>query len=133
MKGASVDKKKAHAMTGNLMASRCPSRIVLRHLTSRWGGLLILALQSQHPQRFGDLRRRVEDISERMLAQTLRWLEADGMIDRRDFQTVPPHVEYTLTPLGREAAEKMRVLADWIESNLPQIVENWDKTGITDR
>ncbi|WP_338325326.1 winged helix-turn-helix transcriptional regulator [Paenirhodobacter populi] len=61
-----------------------------------------------------------------MLAQTLQWLEADGMVERKAFQVVPPHVEYTLTPLGEEAAEKVRFLADWIEISLPKIAANWE-------
>ncbi|WP_290737487.1 helix-turn-helix domain-containing protein [Amaricoccus sp.] len=107
------------------MAAECPSRAVLRHLTSRWGVLVLIALQSG-THRFSDLRRKVRGVSERMLAQTLQWLEADGMVKRRDFQVVPPRVEYALTPLGVEAAEKVRILADWIEISLPRIVANWE-------
>ncbi|MBP7241405.1 MAG: helix-turn-helix transcriptional regulator [Amaricoccus sp.] len=110
---------------GDLMAAECPSRAVLRHLTSRWGVLVLIALQSG-THRFSDLRRKVRGVSERMLAQTLQWLEADGMVKRRDFQVVPPRVEYALTPLGVEAAEKVRILADWIEISLPRIVANWE-------
>lgn len=61
----------------------------------------------------------IQDVSERMLAQTLQRLEADGIVHRRVFQTVPPQVDYTLTPLGREAALKVMALVDWIEINLP--------------
>lgn len=104
------------------MAAACPSRGVLRHLTSRWGVLVLIALQSG-THRFSDLRRKIGGVSERMLAQTLQFLEADGIIERRDYQVVPPRVEYTLTPLGVEAAEKVAALADWIEINLPRIAE----------
>lgn len=106
---------------GDLMAAACPSRAVLKHLTSRWGVLVLIALQDG-TLRFSDLRRRIGGISERMLAQTLHWLEADGMVARRDHGTVPPHVDYRLTPLGQEAAERVRGLADWIEANLPRIL-----------
>jgi DNA-binding HxlR family transcriptional regulator len=58
-----------------------------------------------------------------MLAQTLKWLEGDGLVDRVAYDVVPPHVEYSLTPLGREAAERVRALADWIETRLPRIAE----------
>lgn len=58
-----------------------------------------------------------------MLAQTLQWLEADGLVDRIVFDVVPPHVEYRLTPLGREAAERVRELANWIEDSLPRILQ----------
>jgi DNA-binding HxlR family transcriptional regulator len=61
-------------------------------------------------------------VSERMLSQTLQWLEADGLVDRVAFKVVPPHVEYSLTPLGRDAAEKVAALADWIETSMPAIL-----------
>lgn len=111
---------------GDLLAAACPSREVLRHLTSRWGMLVMIALQSG-THRFSDLKRKVGGVSERMLAQTLQWLEQDGMIARTAYPVVPPRVEYDLTPLGREAAERMRALADWIETNLPQISSGWDQ------
>lgn len=109
---------------GDLMAAACPSREVLKHLTSRWGVLVLIALRSG-TLRFADLRRRIGGVSERMLAQTLRWLEDDGMVTRKAYNIVPPHVEYTLTPLGEEAAEKVRDLADWIETSLPRVADHW--------
>lgn len=105
---------------GNLLAAACPSREVLKHLTSRWGVLVLIVLRGG-PHRFSEIRRRIGGVSERMLAQTLQWLEADGMVLRHDFRTVPPHVEYSLTPLGQEAAAKVTDLADWIEENMPRI------------
>lgn len=107
---------------GNLMAAACPSREVLKHLTSRWGVLVLIALLPG-THRFSELRRKIGGVNERMLAQTLQWLEKDGMVERHDYKTVPPHVEYSLSPLGREAAVKVRDLADWIEINLPFIVK----------
>jgi DNA-binding HxlR family transcriptional regulator len=109
---------------GDLMQGACPSREVLKHITSRWGVLVLISLEDG-TQRFSALRRAVGGINERMLAQTLQWLEADGLVERIDFKVVPPHVEYRLTPLGREAAEKVRQLADWIELNLPQFERVW--------
>ncbi len=105
---------------GDLMSANCPSREVLRHVTSRWGVLVLIALEAD-TRRFSELRRSIGGVSERMLAQTLRWLEEDGIVRRTAFNVVPPHVEYSLTPLGREAAEKVRALADWIEVSLPRI------------
>lgn len=107
---------------GDLMAAACPSREILRHVTSRWGVLVLIALQPG-TRRFSELRRTIGGVSERMLAQTLQWLEADGMVVRTDHHTVPPHVDYALTPLGREGAEKVRLLAEWIELRMPEIVE----------
>ena len=72
--------------------------------------------------RFSELRRAIGGVSERMLAQTLQTLEADGLIDRKALDVVPPLVEYTLTPLGEEAASSVRLLADWIETNLSRIL-----------
>lgn len=102
---------------GDVFAEACPSRVVMQHVTSRWGVLVLIALQSG-THRFSMLRRKVSGISERMLAQTLQWLESDGLVARRSFPVVPPHVEYSLTPLGQEAATKVAALADWIELNL---------------
>lgn len=116
---------------GELMAANCPSREVLKHLTSRWGVLILIALQDG-THRFGDLRRKVGGVSERMLSQTLQWLEADGIVKRTEYRVVPPHVEYSLTPLGEEAAEKVRGLADWIETSMPRIAQHWaDSSGRT--
>ena len=105
---------------GNLLAQACPSREVLKHVTSRWGVLILIVLEGG-THRFSELRRKIGGVSERMLAQSLQWLEGDGLISRIAYDVVPPHVEYSLTPLGREAAEKVRGLADWIEVNLPKI------------
>jgi DNA-binding HxlR family transcriptional regulator len=111
---------------GDLLAAACPSREVLKHLTSRWGVLVLIALRGR-TRRFSELRRAIGGVSERMLAQTLQWLEHDGMVERTAFDVVPPHVEYSLTPLGQEAAQKVRALADWIETSLPQIARTWQR------
>ena len=111
---------------GDLMAAACPSREVLKHITSRWGVLVLIALEEK-TCRFSALKRAIGGVSERMLAQTLRWLEADGLVLRTSYDVVPPHVEYSLTLLGVEAAERVRLLADWIETNLPAISDNWLK------
>lgn len=107
---------------GDLFAEQCPSREVLKHVTSRWGVLLLVALLSG-THRFSELRRKVSGVSERMLAQTLQWLETDGFVERKSFPVVPPHVEYSLTPLGKEVALKVEALADWIELNIGQILD----------
>lgn len=112
-------------LRGDLMAVDCPSRTVLSHITSRWGVLVLIAL-AQGTKRFGELRRMVGGINERMLAQTLLWLKSDGLVTRRAFEVVPPHVEYSLTPLGREAAGKVGALAEWIESQWPAIARHRD-------
>ena len=105
---------------GDLFATQCPSRDVLKHVTSRWGVLVLVALM-EGTHRFSALRRKVGGVSEKMLAQTLQALEQDGFIDRVSHPVVPPHVEYTLTPLGEEVSQQVGSLADWIESNMPKI------------
>lgn len=107
---------------GDLMATQCPSRDVLKHVTSRWGVLALMALED-NTLRFSALRQQIGGVSERMLAQTLQALAADGFVNRVSFDVVPPHVEYSLTPLGREVAEKVRGLADWIEVSMPRIAQ----------
>lgn len=103
-----------------VMVADCPSRIVLGHITSRWGVLvLVMLLDGTH--RFSALRRAVGGVSEKMLAQTLDALAYDGLVLRVAHHVVPPHVEYSLTPLGRQAAERLEVLVDWIQDNFPQI------------
>lgn len=109
---------------GDLMAVACPSREVLKHVTSRWGVLTLMVLE-RGTHRFSALRRAIGGVSERMLSQSLHWLEEDGLVRRVALEVVPPHVEYSLTPLGMEAAEKVRELADWIETSLPRIAGNW--------
>lgn len=106
---------------GNLFAEQCPSRDVLKHVTSRWGVLILVALRDG-THRFSDLRRKMSGVSEKMLAQTLQWLEQDGFVNRVAYPVVPPHVEYSLTPLGEDVSEKVAALADWIEMNLPQVM-----------
>jgi DNA-binding HxlR family transcriptional regulator len=106
---------------GLVFSDQCPSRDVLRHVTSRWGVLTLVALLAG-TQRFSDLRRRIKGISEKMLAETLQAQEADGFVLRLAHPVVPPHVDYTLTPLGHEIAQRVEGMTDWIESNLPRIL-----------
>jgi DNA-binding HxlR family transcriptional regulator len=105
---------------GDLLAAECPSRAVLSHVTSRWG-VLILVILLGGTHRFSQLRREVGGVSEKMLAQTLDALAGDGFVLRRDYGEIPPRVDYSLTPMGREVAERLEVLVDWIESNFPRI------------
>ena len=106
---------------GNLFAEQCPSREVLKHVTSRWGLLILVALRDG-THRFSDFRRNIGGVSEKMLAQSLQALEQDGFINRVSYPVVPPHVEYSLTQLGEQVSDKVAALADWIELNLPQVL-----------
>lgn len=98
----------------------CPSRLVLEHVTSRWG-VLVLAALLERPYRFSELRREVGGVSEKMLAQTLRTLERDGFVHRDAKPVIPPRVDYSLTGLGREAAEQVWALARWTERRLDAV------------
>ena len=103
-----------HWKAGDVLDPECPSRVILEHLTSRWGVLVLIVLR-QGTTRFGQLRRAIGIVSERMLAQTLRVLEADGFVERRALPVLPLHVEYSLTPSGEEAAAKVQALVDCIK------------------
>ena len=107
--------------TDGILPANCPTRTVLDHVTSKWGVLVIIAL-SQQGLRWGELRRTIEGISEKMLASTLRTLEADGLVLREAQATIPPRVDYSLTDRGRELADRMLPLMDWIAENAAAIV-----------
>ncbi|NNH06674.1 helix-turn-helix transcriptional regulator [Cellulomonas fimi] len=108
-------------LTNGILASACPTRVVLDHVTSKWGVLLLVAL-SERSLRWGELRRVVEGISEKMLAQTLRTLEADGLVHREVTATVPPRVDYSLTPLGTELVARLLPLMEWVADHADAIV-----------
>jgi DNA-binding HxlR family transcriptional regulator len=95
---------------------------VLGHVTGRWGGLVLGAL-AEGTLRYSELRARIDGISEKMLAQTLRDLERDGLLERRQIPEVPPRVEYTLTPGGMEVARRLRGLISWLEENVQDLVD----------
>jgi len=117
------------ALRGNIFSEHCPSREILKHVTSRWGVLLLVAL-GDGAQRFGELRRKVGGISEKMLAQTLVWLEQDGFV-QRIAHTAAPRVEYRLTPLGEEISGKLGELAEWIEGNMAGILAAQGRAAAT--
>jgi DNA-binding HxlR family transcriptional regulator len=107
---------------GDVFEPDCPSRTILRNVTSRWGVLVLVALRTQ-THRFSELRRKIAGVSEKMLAQTLQALEADGFVRREALPVIPPHVEYSLTPAGHEVSRRVEELADWIEQSLPSILQ----------
>lgn len=122
MSGSRAKRPSGPPPKANVYAAQCPSRLVLDHLTSRWGVLVLVALL-EGTHRFRELARKVGGVSEKMLSQTLQSLEGDGFIVRVAFAEVPPRVEYSLTPLGREAAVHIRGLVAWIEASLPRVVK----------
>ena len=114
--------KRGAGIEFDVYARDCPTRAVLEHVTSKWG-VLVLAALLERTYRFSELRRRVDGVSEKMLSQTLRALEHDGLIARVAYPEVPPRVEYNLTALGREAAELLVGLVSFIERHMPQMLE----------
>lgn len=102
--------------TGGLALEDCPVRDVLDRIAGKWSTLLLLTLAAK-PLRFGALRRTVPDISQRMLSQTLRSLQRDGLIDRTVYPTVPPAVDYRLTPLGRSLLDPLLGLIAWANAH----------------
>lgn len=115
-----------------MYVAECPSRGVLDHVTSRWGVLILVAL-AEEMHRFSALRRKIGGVSEKMLAQTLATLEEDGFVERTAYPEVPPRVEYRLTPLGREVAQQVEALVDWIEGNVPNVLRARAKNQKADR
>lgn len=106
------------AVEGNW--TRCPIRDVLDRIGDRWSLLVLICLR-EGTLRFSELRREVGDISQRMLSQTVRRLEEDGLVSRRVFPTVPPRVDYSLTPLGHSLLVPLDGLVAWAETNRPAI------------
>ncbi|MFF4359731.1 winged helix-turn-helix transcriptional regulator [Streptomyces sp. NPDC001604] len=114
----------------NVFAKACPSRGTLEHVTGRWGGLTLCAL-FEGSLRFNELRRRVDGVSEKMLSQTLHALERDGLVHREAQPTNPPRVDYELTPLGREVAERLLALVHLLEGRMDDVLaarERYDTT-----
>ncbi len=105
---------RASAGQGGL--SNCPIRNVVQNIFGKWSSLLLMALAEQ-PYRFGELRRLVPDISQRMLTETLRDLQRDGYVHREVFPTKPPSVEYSLTDLGRSMFDSLQHLLSWAETH----------------
>lgn len=104
----------------DVYAAQCPCRGVLDLLTNKWAALAIGALEDG-PLRFGELQRRLEGVSPKVLTQTLRRLENGGFVDRTIYPAVPLHVEYGLTELGEGVAEPLAGLRSWVENNLDRI------------
>lgn len=110
----------------DVFARDCPSRDTLEHVTGRWGGLTLGALY-EDTLRFNQLRRRVDGVSEKMLSRTLQALERDGLVIRDARPTSPPHVEYRLTPFGRETAGRLLALIELVEGGMPDVLAARDR------
>ena len=110
-----------HASLGNPYDEGCPTRHILDRIGDRWTVLIIGALGAG-TLRFNELRRRVEGISQKMLTQTLRTLERDGLVTRTVHAEVPPRVEYVLTEAGRSLQQPLRALEQWTIDHMDAVV-----------
>lgn len=104
----------------DIYSDRCPTRAVLDRIADKWA-LLILDRLSDGPARFNVLKREVQGVSQKVLSQTLKLLERDGLISRKAYPTVPVTVEYALTPLGENLTKAVAAFAHWAESNMDAI------------
>lgn len=108
-------------LRGDAFDADCPTRVVLDQLAGKWSVLALGALEAG-PLRFNALKRRLQGISQKMLVQTLRELERNGLVVRRAFPTVPATVEYSLTSLGAELASPTEAFRSWIESHIGHLI-----------
>lgn len=109
-------------LAGEVFPAGCPSRTVLDHVSSKWGVLILVAL-ADGSHRWSELRRRADGISEKMLAQTLKTLEADGFVHRDAHPVIPPRVDYSLTARGEQLVALLKPLMDWIVEHADEILE----------
>ncbi|MCJ2074739.1 helix-turn-helix transcriptional regulator [Methylobacterium sp. E-016] len=105
----------------NPYASACPTRMVLDRVADKWA-VLVLGLLADGPVRFNQLRRAIEGLSQKMLSQTLKSLERDGLVSRRAIATVPVTVEYSITPLGRTLTSTVDALRVWAEIHMEEVL-----------
>jgi DNA-binding HxlR family transcriptional regulator len=109
---------------GDLYNEHCPSRAMSKHISGLWGLAVLRLLKDKATMRFSNLKTSIGGISDKMLSQTLRNLERDGMLQRQDYGLIPPKVEYSLTKLGNECADKLIPLAEFIEDNMNVVYLN---------
>jgi DNA-binding HxlR family transcriptional regulator len=111
----------AQNCTPTLPGFTCGLDATLRVVAGKWKPLILYFLAQGGPTRYGELRRAVRDVSDKMLIQQLKELEADGLVKRTDYKEVPPRVDYSLTPLGRSLAEALVPLCAWGTDNLAEV------------
>ena len=112
----------------NSIIEICPVRNVVARFGNKWALLVILVLSENEPIRYNELGRKIPDISSRVLSNTLRILEADGLVNRRGYQEVPPRVEYSLTDTGRSLVPIIIKLTEWAQNNMKTIIEHRSKS-----
>lgn len=102
----------------------CPVRCILSRIGDKWSVLIINLLGEAKVLRFGEIKKSLGDISQKMLTSTLRSLEEDGLISRQAYMEIPPRVEYELTELGRNLLPLLADLSEWAHSNMETILKN---------
>ncbi len=112
-------------MKWDVYNERCPTRILLDRIADKWTVLVIGALEHK-TKRFGQLRREIGGVSQKMLTQTLRGLERDGIVTRRVYASVPPKVEYSLTELGHTLVHILEAIRAWSETNIQRVLKARD-------
>ena len=117
-------------INGNVFHNDCPARFLLSKIAGKWSLLIIDALDGP-PKRNSELLRHIEGISQKMLTQTLKELEEMRIVYRHDMKTVPPHVEYELTILGKDLREKICALDRWVESNMLDLIAEHSSIPLT--
>ena len=120
--------KTAEAHSHCVLDPGCASRKVFEAVSGRWGPLVIMALK-ERTKRHGELRRELKGISQKMLIQTLRNLEHNGIVKREVYPVVPPKVEYSLTPLGTSLQPLLEAICQWSEGHLAEVEEARLKAG----
>ena len=113
-------------LSGDLMSATCPTRRVLDLIADKWTTLVIYLL-SDGTKRYGELQKAIGGISQKMLTQTLRRLEEDGLVKRTVYPVVPPRTEYELTPLGRTLKEPLTALCSWAVQHMGEVEEHRTK------
>ncbi|GGR29883.1 hypothetical protein GCM10010196_24880 [Agromyces mediolanus] len=113
----------------DVLAPDCPSRVVFERIGERWTMFVLLALERGGTLRFGELRERVGRVTPKVLTETLRALEADGLIVRRAFRDSPPRVEYSLTELGISLLDPIRAMREWAEAHVPEVLAARDRAA----
>ena len=118
-------------LRANILTSACPSRTVMRHLTDRWTPLIVAVLSEQPVARFGELKVSIQGVSPKVLTQTLRSMERDGLVERRVTASIPPRVDYELTALGMTLIEPMSALRHWAQDNMQAVLEARERYDAT--
>ncbi|MFH1114156.1 MAG: helix-turn-helix domain-containing protein [Pseudomonadota bacterium] len=121
-------------MDWDIYNEHCPTRIVLDRIADKWTVLVVGALDNK-TKRFGELRREIGGVSQKMLTQTVRGLERDGLVFRKVYPSVPPKVEYSLTELGRTLVGILRAIGEWAEDNIESVLRariDYDAKGASE-